>query len=76
LSSVVSDSVSCNAAEVEPVPLNFYLRRSLRLRAEPVLASRLRAPIPGFPAGRGWDAATGFGSPKADHLVPFLAVTN
>jgi subtilase family serine protease len=32
--------------------------------------------IPGFSAHRGWDAATGFGSPKADHLVPFLAATN
>ena len=29
--------------------------------------------IAGFPAGRGWDAATGLGSPKADALVPLLA---
>ncbi len=32
--------------------------------------------IPGYSAKPGWDAATGFGSPKADHLVPFLAATN
>jgi subtilase family serine protease len=29
--------------------------------------------ISGFAAGRGWDAATGLGSPKADALVPQLA---
>jgi subtilase family serine protease len=29
--------------------------------------------IPGFTAGRGWDAASGLGSPKADALVPLLA---
>jgi subtilase family serine protease len=32
--------------------------------------------IDGYAAKPGWDAATGFGSPKADHLVPFLALTN
>jgi subtilase family serine protease len=32
--------------------------------------------IPGFAAKPGWDAATGFGTPKADRLVPFLAATN
>jgi subtilase family serine protease len=29
--------------------------------------------IPGFAARRGWDAASGLGSPKADVLVPLLA---
>ncbi|HET8600475.1 MAG TPA: S53 family peptidase [Segeticoccus sp.] len=29
--------------------------------------------ISGFAAQRGWDAASGLGSPKADHLVPTLA---
>jgi subtilase family serine protease len=29
--------------------------------------------ISGFPATRGWDAATGVGSPKANALVPMLA---
>jgi subtilase family serine protease len=29
--------------------------------------------IAGFPATRGWDAASGLGSPKADVLVPVLA---
>jgi subtilase family serine protease len=29
--------------------------------------------IPGFAATRGWDAASGLGSPKADTLVPLLA---
>ena len=28
--------------------------------------------IQGFNAGKGWDAATGLGSPKADQLVNFL----
>jgi subtilase family serine protease len=32
--------------------------------------------IPGYSAKPGWDAATGFGSPKANHIVPFLAATN
>ncbi|HYJ75070.1 MAG TPA: hypothetical protein VEV65_05680, partial [Kineosporiaceae bacterium] len=32
--------------------------------------------IPGYAAKPGWDAATGFGTPKADRLVPFLAATN
>ena len=32
--------------------------------------------IEGYSAKPGWDAATGFGSPKADRLVPFLAATN
>ena len=32
--------------------------------------------IKGYSAKPGWDAATGFGSPKANHLVPFLAATN
>jgi subtilase family serine protease len=31
--------------------------------------------IPGFPATRGWDAASGLGSPKANLLVPALAAT-
>jgi subtilase family serine protease len=30
-------------------------------------------PITGFAATRGWDAASGLGSPKADRLVPVLA---
>lgn len=30
--------------------------------------------IPGFAATPGWDAATGFGTPKADRLVPLLAL--
>jgi subtilase family serine protease len=29
--------------------------------------------ITGFEAGPGWDAVTGWGTPKADHLVPLLA---
>jgi subtilase family serine protease len=29
--------------------------------------------VPGFSATRGWDAASGVGSPKADALVPLLA---
>jgi subtilase family serine protease len=32
--------------------------------------------IAGFAAKPGWDAATGFGTPKANHLVPFLAAAN
>jgi subtilase family serine protease len=32
--------------------------------------------IPGFPAVKGWDAASGLGSPKADVLVPALAFAN
>ena len=32
-------------------------------------------PITGFSATRGWDAATGLGSPKADRLVPILALS-
>jgi len=32
--------------------------------------------IPGYSAKPGWDAATGFGTPKANHIVPFLAATN
>lgn len=32
--------------------------------------------VPGYAAKPGWDAATGFGSPKANHVVPFLAATN
>ena len=28
--------------------------------------------IPGFTAKRGWDAASGLGSPKADRLIPAL----
>jgi subtilase family serine protease len=32
--------------------------------------------IPGYSAAKGWDPATGWGTPKANHLVPFLAVTN
>jgi hypothetical protein len=32
--------------------------------------------IPGYAAKPGWDPATGFGSPKANHVVPFLAATN
>jgi subtilase family serine protease len=28
--------------------------------------------IPGFPAARGWDPATGLGTPKANRLVPVL----
>lgn len=31
--------------------------------------------VPGFAATKGWDAATGLGTPKADVLVPALAVT-
>jgi subtilase family serine protease len=29
--------------------------------------------VPGFPATRGWDAATGLGTPRANNLVPYLA---
>jgi subtilase family serine protease len=29
--------------------------------------------VPGFAATRGWDAATGLGTPKANNLVPLLA---
>ena len=29
--------------------------------------------IPGYPAGPGWDAVTGLGTPKADVLIPALA---
>jgi subtilase family serine protease len=32
--------------------------------------------VPGFAATKGWDAASGFGSPKADVLVPVLAATS
>ncbi len=32
-------------------------------------------PIPGFSATRGWDAATGLGTPRADRLVPILALS-
>ncbi|HYY09297.1 MAG TPA: S53 family peptidase [Kineosporiaceae bacterium] len=32
--------------------------------------------VPGYAAKRGWDAATGFGTPKAERVVPFLAATN
>jgi subtilase family serine protease len=32
--------------------------------------------VQGYSATPGWDAATGFGTPKADRLVPFLAATN
>jgi subtilase family serine protease len=32
--------------------------------------------VQGYSAKPGWDAATGFGTPKADRLVPFLAATN
>jgi subtilase family serine protease len=32
--------------------------------------------IRGYSAKPGWDAATGFGTPKANHVVPFLAATN
>lgn len=32
--------------------------------------------IPGFEAKRGWDAATGLGSPKADKLLPALIVVD
>jgi subtilase family serine protease len=31
--------------------------------------------ITGYSAGPGWDAVTGWGSPKADRLVPVLAVS-
>lgn len=31
--------------------------------------------VPGYPAGPGWDAATGLGSPNADRLVPLLATS-
>jgi subtilase family serine protease len=31
--------------------------------------------VPGFAATRGWDAATGLGTPKADRLVPILAIS-
>jgi hypothetical protein len=30
--------------------------------------------VPGFPAKPGWDAATGLGTPKANVLVPALAL--
>jgi hypothetical protein len=30
--------------------------------------------VPGFAARAGWDAATGLGSPKANTLVPALAL--
>jgi subtilase family serine protease len=30
--------------------------------------------VPGFPATKGWDAATGLGSPQAQNLVPALAL--
>ena len=32
--------------------------------------------IPGFSAGPGWDQATGWGSPKANNLVPALAAAS
>jgi subtilase family serine protease len=32
--------------------------------------------VPGFSATKGWDAASGIGSPKADVLVPVLAATS
>jgi len=32
--------------------------------------------IPGFSAGPGWDQATGWGSPKANDLVPALAAAS
>jgi subtilase family serine protease len=32
--------------------------------------------IQGFPATKGWDAASGLGTPKADKLVPVLAFTS
>jgi len=32
--------------------------------------------IQGFPAAKGWDAASGLGTPKADKLVPVLAFTS
>jgi subtilase family serine protease len=32
-------------------------------------------PIPGYAAAPGWDASTGFGSPKADALVPALVAS-
>lgn len=32
--------------------------------------------IPGFSAGLGWDQATGWGSPKANNLVPALAAAS
>jgi subtilase family serine protease len=32
--------------------------------------------VQGYSAKPGWDAATGFGTPKADRVVPFLAATN
>jgi subtilase family serine protease len=31
-----------------------------------------RVSVPGFSAGKGWDATTGLGSPRADQLVNFL----
>jgi subtilase family serine protease len=31
--------------------------------------------VPGFTAKRGWDAATGIGTPRADRLIPLLALT-
>jgi subtilase family serine protease len=32
--------------------------------------------VPGFSASKGWDAASGLGSPKADVLVPVLAASS
>lgn len=31
--------------------------------------------VQGYPAAKGWDPATGIGTPRADRLVPLLAVT-
>jgi hypothetical protein len=30
--------------------------------------------VAGFNAGHGWDATTSLGTPKADVLVPYLAI--
>jgi hypothetical protein len=32
--------------------------------------------VAGFNAGRNWDATTGLGTPRADLLVPYLAIAS
>ena len=41
----------------------------------PFLGAAFGTPISGYAATPGWDASTGFGSPKADALVPALVAS-
>jgi subtilase family serine protease len=41
----------------------------------PFLGDAFGTPISGYDATVGWDASTGFGSPKADALVPALVAS-